>query len=153
MNTYIVNQKAEQIFNTLVGALSGVEAQIRMTAGAFQNYGVELTDEDLQLFEQDLDACWMNLKNVTDNVKANYKECITVKTGLSGLYALNNNYEVVNVTEAERVAGHRALTKKQLLDEVNHTLDFAIPLSEHNKEKLLMIKRNLISQIIEQNGV
>lgn len=149
---HVVNENAKWIFETLVGAISSTEGNIRGAASAFQNYGVELTDEDLMQFEQNLDNCWVNLKRITDSVKQNYKSALT-SSGVSGLYALNNNYDVVNVTEAERLAGHKALTRKQLLDEVNYVLDFIKPLSEHSKSKLLTIKQNLVNQIISQNGV
>lgn len=57
------------------------------------------------------------------------------------MYELNNNYDVVNMTEDEISRG-MGLTQEQLLNKVSNLLD-DYTLRESEREKLLTIKKNI----------
>lgn len=57
------------------------------------------------------------------------------------MYELNNNYDVVNMTQDEISRG-MGLTQEQLLMKVSNLLD-DYTLKESEREKLLTIKKNI----------
>jgi predicted XRE-type DNA-binding protein len=57
------------------------------------------------------------------------------------MYELNNNYDVVNMTQDEISRG-MGLTQEQLLTKVSNLLD-DYTLKESEREKLLTIKKNI----------
>lgn len=57
------------------------------------------------------------------------------------MYELNNNYDVVNMTQDEISRG-MGLTQEQLLNKVSNLLD-DYTLRESEREKLLTIKKNI----------